>query len=135
MLQKRHKEEEDPTTKKEEETWHKIAKFLEKWGIRDGTPEEEVELAALKFTASTGVKHIEAETKPMSKRHKKQMRMLLRDNFPYLGGDGLVKQGWVGIHSVTHCLDYMLEQGDDTEEWVTPITQVLQLTQSKDSGK
>ena len=89
----RHREEEDPTTKKEEEPKEKIAKLLAKWGKRDGTPAEEVDLAALKFTARTGVIQIEDDPKPMSKRHKKQMRLLLRDNFPYLGGEGLVKKG------------------------------------------
>ena len=67
-------------------------RFLARSGIRDGTPEEIQELTALNFTAMTGLKHIEEEQKPISKRHKKQMRMLLQDNFPYLGGEGLVKK-------------------------------------------
>ena len=74
---KRHREEEEKTGKPEEGPEEKVAKFQAKWEIRDGTPEEEQELAALKFTARTGMKHIEAEPKPMSKRHQKQMRTLL----------------------------------------------------------
>ena len=36
---------------------------------------------------------------------------------------------------MAHFLDYMLEQGDDKEEWVTPITRILQLTQSQEPGE
>ena len=66
--------EKDPTSNGAEDPSQKITRFLEKWGIRNGTPEEEKELASLKFTAYKTVKHIEAETKLMSKRHNKQLR-------------------------------------------------------------
>ena len=71
------------------------------------------------------VKDIEADQNMRSKQIKRQARTLLKDNFPYLGGDGLVKKGSVGIHQVTHFLDYMLDQGDGEGETTATIPQLM----------